>query len=375
MNRHLHVISFNVPYPPNYGGIIDVYYKLTTLHALGVKIILHCYEYERGPAPELERLCEKVYYYQRRTGWLANLNLLPYNVNSRKDPALLQHLLADNYPILFEGLHSCYYLPHPALKDRMKLFREANIEHDYYRHLARSGDNLLRNNFYRVEAFRFERYQRVVAHTDAILAVSIADRDYLQRIFPGKRIEYMPCFHAYEQVESLTGLSDFLLYHGKLSVEENERAALFLIREVYAKLSYTCVIAGMNPSRRLIEAAAQFPNIRVEANPSAQRMEQLIHTAQINLLATFQDTGLKLKLLNSLFAGRHIVVNSLMLAGTNLQPLCHVADTPAEMIRACNELLTVPFTTEAIQAREQALFPTHNNHSQGEILCQIAFGQ
>ena len=44
-DKHLHIVSFDIPYPPNYGGVIDVYYKLKALHRKGVKIILHCFEY------------------------------------------------------------------------------------------------------------------------------------------------------------------------------------------------------------------------------------------------------------------------------------------------------------------------------------------
>ena len=44
-DKHLHIISFDIPYPPNYGGVIDVYYKIRTLHKLGIKIHLHCFEY------------------------------------------------------------------------------------------------------------------------------------------------------------------------------------------------------------------------------------------------------------------------------------------------------------------------------------------
>ncbi|MEI7802398.1 MAG: mannosyltransferase, partial [Bacteroidota bacterium] len=45
MTNQLHIISFNVPYPPDYGGVIDVYYKIKALKEAGVKIHLHCYEY------------------------------------------------------------------------------------------------------------------------------------------------------------------------------------------------------------------------------------------------------------------------------------------------------------------------------------------
>ena len=52
----------------------------------------------------------------------------------------------------------------------------------------------------------------------------------------------------------------------------------------------------MNPTRLIREAAAPYPHIKVEANPSKERMDALIHNAQIHMLITFQDTGLKLKL-------------------------------------------------------------------------------
>ena len=68
MEQYLNIIAFNIPWPANYGGIIDVYYKIKALKANGVKIILHCFEYERPHAPILETLCEKVYYYKRNTG-------------------------------------------------------------------------------------------------------------------------------------------------------------------------------------------------------------------------------------------------------------------------------------------------------------------
>ena len=73
MDKYLNIVSFNIPYPANYGGVIDVYYKLEALRACGVKLILHCFEYERPHAPELESICDKVFYYKRRTGVIANL--------------------------------------------------------------------------------------------------------------------------------------------------------------------------------------------------------------------------------------------------------------------------------------------------------------
>lgn len=120
MEKYLNIIAFNIPWPANYGGIIDVYYKIKALHQCGVKIILHCFEYERAHSPELEAICEKVFYYKRHTGLRTNITLLPYNVYSRKHPELIANLLKNDYPILFEGLHCCYYINDPRLHNRKR---------------------------------------------------------------------------------------------------------------------------------------------------------------------------------------------------------------------------------------------------------------
>lgn len=371
MQKHLHIIALNIPYPPNYGGVIDIYCQLAALHRLGAKIILHCFVYDRPPAAGLEALCEKVYYYKRRTGLLRNLSLLPYNVYSRKDPLLIAHLLQDDYPILFEGLHTCCYLADPRLAGRFKLLREANIEHHYYRMLAASCREPLTRLFLLVEAWRFRRYEGVMARADVMLAISQTDADYLQKRFPGRRIAFVPAFHASDNVTSRPGRSDFVLYHGKLSVFENEHAALFLIEQVFGKLDCPCIIAGMNPSQRIQAAAAPYPHITVEANPTAGRMSDLTSRAQVHLLVTFQDTGLKLKLLNSLFAGRHIVANRLMLAGSGLEPLCHMANTPQEMIAAVGRLFSEPFTAEDVARRQSFLLPTYSPSRQAESILRM----
>lgn len=375
MDKYINIIALNVPYPPNYGGIIDIYYKIKALHGLGVKIILHCFEYERPPAPELEQLCVKVYYYKRRTGLISNLTRLPYNVYSRKAPELMANLLTNDYPILFEGLHSCYYINDIRLKDRLKVYRESNIEHDYYRELAKATRVSVNKLFLQVEAIRFRWYQEVLRHADLILAISMTDAAYLQKQFPDKQIECMLAYHANDKIVVQPGQSKFILYHAKLSVAENEYAALYLINRVFSRLRYPCVIAGMDPSQRLVDAASLYSNITIEPNPSAERMEYLIREAHIHALVTFQDTGLKLKLLNSLFAGRHIVVNSLMLAGSGLDPLCHIADTAEEMVATCNALMREPMTLDIINRRKEFLIPDYTNKYQAKRLYKLIYGK
>lgn len=370
MKKVLHIVALNIPWPANYGGVIDIYYKLLALHRCGVSIILHCFEYDRPQAPELERICTEVHYYPRKTGVRANLSLTPYNVYGRRDNRLLQRLLADDYPILFEGLHSCYYLNHPHLAGRLCLFRPCNIEHRYYRKIGNAERNPLKKLFHYVEALRFYRYQRKVKRADLIIAVSQTEADYLQHVFPEKQVLFIPCFHENEEVQSRLGASDYILYHGKLSVKENEEAALYMIEHIFRHLPYKCIIAGMNPPASLYKAAKPFANIIIESTPSAERMQALTREAQIHMLMTFQGTGLKLKLLNSLFAGRHVVANPTMLVGTGLEALCHIVTTPEEAVAQCHSLMKQPFTEEEKTLREKLLYPTFSNLAQAERIVQ-----
>jgi hypothetical protein len=169
MNNHLHIISFDVPYPANYGGVIDVFYKLKNLSKKGIGIYLHCFEYGRGKQPELLKYCEKVFYYKRNTSFLNHLNKLPFIIKSRMSEELIANLSLDNYPILFEGLHTCGILYNPKLKDRYKIYRESNIEHHYYQHLAKAEKSNWKKMYFLREAKKLAAFEKQLIHCNVML--------------------------------------------------------------------------------------------------------------------------------------------------------------------------------------------------------------
>ena len=67
IDKTLNIVCFDVPFPPNYGGVIDVFYKLKALNKQGLQIILHTFEYGRGEQKELEKYCKNICYYKRKT--------------------------------------------------------------------------------------------------------------------------------------------------------------------------------------------------------------------------------------------------------------------------------------------------------------------
>lgn len=372
-DRHLNIVSFAIPYPPNYGGVIDVYHKLAALKKTGVRLHLHCFEYDRKPAIELENLCESIHYYPRKTGLLSALSMKPYIVESRKSDELLKNLTGNNFPILFEGLHTCYYLPHPALSGRKLIYRESNIEHDYYRHLARAERSPLVKLYMLAEALKLSHYQRVLKHASAMLAVSQQDASYLHAKFPAQKVMYLPSFHGNHTVKSLAGNGSYALYHGNLTVAENIRAATYLVKEVFNDIDIPLKIAGLNPPKSLKKLADQYGNVALIASPEEERMNQLVSEAHVNVMVTFQPTGLKLKLLNTLYNGRFVLVNPNMLAGTGLAELCETASDALSLKASLMHLFSESFDTGKIHEREVLLRQHYSDEANAKKLAEIVF--
>ena len=323
-----------MPDPPVYGGIIDVYYKIKSLTEAGARVTLHTFMYgDAQPSPQLEEWCDKVYYYPRATGVGSLMSTLPYIVKSRASDLLVENLAKTDSPIIFEGHHTTWALGHPALRDRLKIVRAHNVEQDYYRQIAGATRSLSKKLFYLSEAAKLSHDERRLGLADAIFPIAPEDAAHFRQTLPKVDTLYVPCFvREVPDIPRGEAHGPLLLYHGNLSVEENVKAANYIIDKVVPLLpaEVRVVIAGLNPSPRIHGSE----RIEIVASPPQPVMEQLMAEATVIALPTFQDTGIKLKLLNSLLGSRaHCVVNSPMLSDAWLGRHCIVADTPADMAR------------------------------------------
>ena len=367
-DNHLHIISFNIPYPVDYGGVIDVYYKIKALSELGVKVHLHAYQYGREPSKKLEEICYEVHYYKRKIYKDPYFSKLPYIIATRNSSDLLFNLIKDEYPILFEGMHCCYYLAHPALKDRYKIVRMHNIEHIYYKNLAKIEKNPFKKYFFAVEAERLKVFEKNLVSADAIAAISPDDAKVLSLKYDN--VFYLPVFHANNKILPDTGIGKFALYHANLGVGENNEAALYLVNKVFDNIDYPLKIAGNNPSKELKKSTEGKANIELMSKVTTNDIDKLIHKAHLNILPTFQNTGMKLKLINVLFKGRHCIVNDKMIHNTGLESLCIRANTAEKMKQAVLKYKTIPFTEAETDQRGKILYSQFNNAVNAEILIE-----
>ncbi|MBN9381767.1 MAG: glycosyltransferase [Chitinophagaceae bacterium] len=375
MDKHLHIVCMDVPFPADYGGVVDPFHKMRCLHEAGVKIHLHCFEYGRGEQAELNAWCEEVKYYSRREGHKGFSHKLPYIVCSRSNGELLENLLQDDHPILLEGVHCSYLLNDERFSGRQVILRLHNVEYQYYRQLYYCERSLLKKMYYLHESNLLRQYEKKIADKAMILAMVEKDREEYRQEFGAENIHTLPVFLPFEEVLSKEGTGCFCLYHGNLSVAENEQAVAWLLKQVFHCVDLPLIVTGKNPSARLSRMVEQHPHACLIPNPSDQEIQDLIAKAQINILPSFNCTGIKMKLLNALFNGRHCVVNRDAVKGTGLEAACHIADNTEELIDIISQLYTKAFTAEEIGSRRALLSGQYNNEKNTRRLIQWIWQQ
>jgi Glycosyl transferases group 1 len=366
--KRIHIIAHDVPYPIDYGGVIDIFCTIKTLHQQGMEIILHCFDYGRGKQNELNLYCSEVNYYERKEGHKGFCFHLPYIVGSRSNPELLDRLSKDNFPILLEGIHCSFLLTDSRFNNRKIVLRAFNAESLYYKQLYNHERSLFKKAFFLNESRLLQHYETAVAARIPILTLTEEDARYFGALPGAKSVTTVPVLLPYQQVKTIDGIGSFCLYHGNLSVAENEKAAVWLLEEVFVKLKIPIVIAGKKPSARLARIAHMSCHTCLIADPGEKELNDLISKAQINILPSFNETGIKLKLLNALYNGRHCIVNNAAVVGTPLGPLCHIAEKAVAVQRIVQQLYYLPFGEEELRLREKILYPHFNNEANGQSI-------
>lgn len=357
-DKYLHIVSFDVPYPADYGGAIDVYYRIKALYNLGFKITLHCFEYGRGKQAHLEEICERVFYYTRPKTLLQALNKRPFIVASRTSKDLLNRLLSDEHPVLFEGLHTTWFLEHPVIQKRMTYVRTHNIEHDYYHGLANKA-SFSKRTYFQQEAKKLKRYESILKLAKHILCIRKGDLEHFRQY--NQQVSVLPASLPEFSNSTFNETEKYVLFHGNLSVSENEEAAKWIIENIWKKEASLppLKIAGKNPSKKLIALTGSH-NIELIANPSDEYLQQLLQKTRIHLLTTDQSTGVKLKLLNALQTSGHVLVNPEMVDGTDLNEMCIICSSASEFISKIKEIENYNLDLSVFKNRQITLTSKYN---------------
>lgn len=373
MSRHLHIVCLDVPWPADYGGAIDMMNRIMAFKRQGIAIHLHYFSYnERGKPAELNEFCETVNIYEREPISKGFSLHIPYIVSSRINQDLIARLKQDDHPILLEGIHCTGILKEIDTANRKIVVRMHNEESIYYKELARAESGFFKKLYFYNESRLLRKYSHHLPDNCVYACVSVKDMEVLKNDYHLSKVEFLPTFPAWQSVTGQEGLGDFCLYHGNLSVPENEEAVSWLICNVFTKARIPFIVAGKKPTKKLQKIAGLCQHTCLVANPSEKEMNDLVRKAHIHTLPCFNKsiTGIRLKLLHALSEGRHCVVNEAMVAGTGLEEACHIGTNANAFASILTQLHHHPFTQEEIVLRKHLLGNTYNNDKNTQRLSQ-----
>jgi len=368
LSEYIHIVSLIAPSPPNFGGAFDLFYKIPALAKAGKKIILHYFDYKEGRGVEgLEQYCVEINKYNRTVFLKSLLSLKPYIISSRIEAELIHRLNRDDHPVLLEGIHCTGIIP--SLNKRKILVRIHNDEAEYYQQLYQNESNVLKSFYFLYEATLLKFYQKKLSLDPTFVFVSEEDQEIFKTKYHQRNQIFLPCFLPWQKTSSVTGKGNYCLYHGNLSVSENIYAALWLASSIFSQIDFTLIITGKN-ANELKDKLPENSNIQLIETPSDDELSLLIRDAHINVLPSFNNTGVKLKFLHAMFEGRFCVTNEAGAKGSGLHSGFHTANDNESMIQLIKELLSKEFTEEDIRQRSE-LARLYNNDINAEKLIEL----
>lgn len=346
-NRSLHIISFDNPFPPRYGGVIDVFYKIKALHSTGISIHLHCYvdeipiEYD-----ELKSCTSYVYFYKRKLKFLQHFQFKPYSVQSRFSKELINRLNENDFPILFEGLQTTAIINTLKNKSRKLFLRLHNNEAKYYKGIALSEQNYFKKWIYNLEYLKYSQYQKKVFYSfEKIFSLSEIENRESNQI--SNNSFYIPVFHGNKIVKQFSEFGEFALYHGDLRISDNQRAVAFLISIFRELPEFKFVIVSNSGGEKIEKQIIEANNITFFLAKNQKDLELFFEKAHLHVLYSFQQSGTKVKVINAIFNGRHCLINSVMVDDNRIIELCSVADNREAYKQKIIELMKAPYQSKS----------------------------
>lgn len=370
--KQLHIISFNYPYPPSYGGIIDVYYKIKALSDLGIKIHLHCF-IDRIPSTidrEIKEITENVFFYKKKKNPLLYFSSTPFAAAIRKSDELIKNLERNKAPILFEGLQTTQIIRFLRENDHKLYLRYHNNEKEYYKGLSGSENNLFKKIIYSIESLKYTGYQKkLLKKFEAVFCLS--EKEYHEVESYSKNAHMIHIFHGNESVKELDQKGKYFLFHGDLTTADNKRALNETIGLFKTLPQYQLVVASDRASEDIKNKISAVENISLTPIQTTENLYRLLEGAHANILISYQNSGTKVKLFNTLYNSRFVIINGNITDDPVLTNLCLYGD---DMSQIRQQIITSAGKDyHDTEKRKNILEASHSDKAKADEIVKLIF--
>ena len=362
----LHLLCFDLPVPPLYGGTEELDTKIRILLDLGVALHVHAFVWPKdlhsGKMPDWHQRVASLRCYPRR--WMVGpYDARPWALISRTSSELIHNLASEPGPVLVEGWQCADLLRAPALKNRVIWIRSHNIESNYYRMQAESARGWVYKAHYRLESWRWILYegllpQRLRQRQNAgILSICPSETSRWSSLkLPA---HYVPAFvnlspkvqPPNEERSVLPMQAPYALYHGRLDIAENFRAVRFLLLEAAIPKQVPLVIAGSRIPDSLRKTILLQEDCHLVDTPSPSEMQRWIQHAAVHCIPCYGMAGLRLKIIHAMMGDGHVLVSREGVQGMPWAAWLTVVQSEQDWEDQVQKALEKPLQADEVAAR------------------------
>lgn len=358
------VVSGFIPYPPVFGGAIDIWERIKGLHALGHTVDLIVTDKNNPTQAQLTEMAlytNCFFYARRQNKWQQLFFKLPLQMLSRKSLSSIQ--INKTYDLVILESEFCWPITlNKTINYKKCVVRVHNIEHHYFKSLGKSARTLKEKIYYKIEALKIKQFSTLIFNK--VNKLWFISKDDLKRVnLPNKSVFIpFPINDAFISPEVKP--EENVVFMGSLFMQNNIFGLDWYLQNVHPLLikqlpKYHFYIIGSlkedNP-----EIQKKYNNIpKVTFVVNTPCLKAFYQKASVFINPMFHGSGVKVKSVNAL-------VNGLPLVSTAVG---------AEGIGLTNDMFFYAETTEEFTTQILNVFADYNTAIQKTLKAQVYLKQ
>jgi len=346
---------------------------IKALHAEGTKIQLHLFIERNNLSNSLQLECESIHYYKQKKGHTGFCFDMPYSVSMRSDESLLERLNQNDFPIIFHGIESTYFLSRGHFNDRKTMIRLQTWKHQKYKKLFHTHPIGFHKIRYKLKEICYKKFEIELCRKYRYAIIPSANEDTITSNANDIPHKILPHFIGMSTPMGIEGNGHYCFFHGDFSNTSTELTAQWLLKEVFNEIELPFVIVAKNPSVEIENLAHEKMHTCIVANPSDKELVELIKKAHIHILPTNELSEENNDLILSSQLGRHILIKREHHANKGLQSICHTANTASEFKKKITALFDLPFTNTDIENRQRVTSEEFDDKTNASKLLKLLY--
>jgi glycosyltransferase involved in cell wall biosynthesis len=254
------------------------------------------------------------------------------------------------------------------------VLRQHNVEHQIWETLAKRETNPIKKWYIQLLAKRLKKYEYSILNTiDALTVVTSVDKKVFEEMNCIKPIHVAPL--GIESVQSVTcdkAIPQSLFHIGSMEWEPNKEAVKWFVDSVWPKIHHQFPQSTLHLAGRKLNA--QFPlsyaqGVFIEGE--VEDAQKFMQSNQIMIVPLFSGSGIRVKILEGMAAGKAIVSTTLGAQGIHYTHGKNIliANTADEFYQCIEQLLNNPLLCKTLGIEAQKLIET--DYSNTKVINEV----